>query len=244
MSIALCINVYNDAKALRGLLETGSRYFDNIYIIHSGPGGAYSTDGTIELCAEFGIKPVLDNMDRGFGVIRTELIHGCGCAWAMVMDADERFFPQINVMTCEGSDRYPAQAEPKLKVNVLPELIDQGGHIKHQIKNPELMAIRATRRHWFDFGMKRPAENWMTVFDHQLRIVRNVREIHYTRNMHEALIDDRTGKTPFFLAQDPIGGPFYEHFHLHFRKAQPGHKEWNESQYRKLEAGQTMSIKS
>ena len=41
MSLALCCNVYQDAAPLRGLLETGSRYFDDIYIIHSGPGGAY-----------------------------------------------------------------------------------------------------------------------------------------------------------------------------------------------------------
>ncbi len=34
MSIALACNVYNDAFALRGLLETGSRYFDNIFIVH------------------------------------------------------------------------------------------------------------------------------------------------------------------------------------------------------------------
>jgi hypothetical protein len=242
-SIALAINVYNDAKALRGLLESGSRYFDNIFILHTGPGGARSTDGTIELCEDFGIKPVFDDINKGFGSIRTRLIHDCGCDWAMIMDADERFFPQIQVMTCEGTERYPDQPDPKLKVTKKADLIDQGAHVKNQINRPELMAIRATRRHWFDFSMTKPSENWMTVLDHQLRIVRNTPHIYYTLTMHERLIDDRTGNTPRFLEQDPIGGPFYDHFHLWFRRTQPGHKEKNEANYARLSRGEVMVVK-
>lgn len=231
-SIALATNVYNDAIALRGLLETASQFFDNLFIIHSGPGGKYSEDGTIELCESFGIKPVFDDMNRGFGAIRTRLIHDCGCDWAMIMDADERFYPTMNVITCEGSDRYPNPPDPKLKVTKHKDIINQGAHIKNQINNPELMAIRASRRHWFDFSMTRPSENWQTIFDHQLRIVRNHQRIHYTLSMHEALIDGRTGTTPKFLMQDPVGGPFFDHFHLFFRKARPGHKEQNEEYYK------------
>jgi hypothetical protein len=199
-----------------------------------------STDGTIELCEDFGIKPVFDDINKGFGNIRTRLIHDCGCDWAMIMDADERFFPQIQVMTCEGTDRYPGHPNPKLSVTKKPDLIDQGAHIKNQINNNELMAIRATRRHWFDFSMTRPSENWMTVLDHQLRIVRNTPHIYYTLNMHERLIDDRTGNTPRYLEQDPIGGPFYDHFHLWFRRTQPGHKEKNETNYARLSKGEKM----
>lgn len=239
-SIALGINVYNDAAALRGLLELGSRYFDNIYVLHTGPGGAPSTDGTIELCHSFGIQPVFDDIQKGFGHIRSRLIHDCGCDWCFIMDADERFHPQIEVMTCEGTDRYPNPMEPNLKVTKKADLINQGAHIKNQIKNPELMAIRATRRHWFDFGMNKPAENWQIIYDHQLRIVRNVKEIHYTLSMHERLIDDRTGKTPRFLEQDNIGGPFIDHFHLFYRRTQPGKKEANELNYERLSKGEKM----
>lgn len=240
MSIALCCNVYNDAAALRGLLELGSSYFDNIFILHTGPGGAKSTDGTIELCESFGISPIFDDIQKGFGAIRTRLIHDCGCDWAMIMDADERFYPQIKVMTCHGTDRYPNPPDPKLTVTKQDDVINQGDHVKNQIKNPELMAIRATRRHWFDFTMTKPAENWQTICDHQLRIVRNVKEIHYTLNMHERLIDDRTERTPRFLEQDPIGGPFYDHFHLFYRRTQPGKKEANEKNYERLSKGEKM----
>lgn len=243
MSIALACNVYQDAIALRGLLETGARYFDNIFILHTGPGGVRSTDGTIELCESFGIKPVFDDIERGFGAVRTRLLHDCGCAWAFIMDADERFYPQLQVITCEGTDRYPNPQDPKLSVTKLPDIIDQGAHIKNQIKNPELMALRMTRRHWFDFTMTKPAENWQIIWDHQLRCVRNDPKIHYTLAMHEALVDDRTGDTPRFLNQDPIGGPFIDHFHLHFRKEQPGHKEWNEQQYARLNKRERMLVR-
>lgn len=242
-SIALAINVYQDAPALRGLLELGSRYFDNIYVLHTGPGGAYSTDGTIELCQSFGIQPKFDDIERGFGAIRTRLLHECGCDWAFIMDADERFFPQIQVITCEGTDRYPNPQDPKLVVTKKQDLIDQGAHIKNQIKNPELMALRMTRRHWFDFTMTKAAENWQTIYDHQLRCVRNHPKISYGQKMHERLFDERTGETPKFLCQDPVGGPFIDHFHLFFRRTQPGHKEWNEQQYARLERGERMLVK-
>src|SRR5262245_7613298 len=178
VSIALTCNVYNDAHALRGLLESGARFFDNIFILHSGPGGAHSTDGTIELCEKFGATLKFDDMERGFGAIRTRLIHDCGCDWAFILDADERFFPQINVIRCEGTDRYGhGTFDPKLSVRHEKEIIDQGGHLRDIISDPSVMAVRTTRRHWFDFAMRRAAENWEIVWDHQLRIVRNVKEI-------------------------------------------------------------------
>lgn len=240
-SIALAVNVYNDASALRGLLELSSGYFDNLFVIHSGPGGALSTDGTIELCESFGIKPVFDDMNRGFGAIRTRLLHDCGCEWAMVLDADERFFPLINAMSCEGTDRYPNPPNPKLTVEKTPHVINQGSHVKYHINNPALMAMRFTRRHWFDFAMTRPAENWGRIWDHQLRCVRNNPAIHYTLAMHEALVDERTGETPRFMEQDPVGGPHIDHFHLYFRKANPGHKEANEQNYGRLSRGEKMT---
>jgi hypothetical protein len=232
MSIALAVNAYNDAAALRGLLELGQSYFDNIYVIHAGPGGKKSEDGTIDLLESFGIAPVFADINAGFGSIRTRLLHECGCDWAFIMDCDERFFPTMHVLRCDGTDRYPSAPIPNLRVTRTADVISQGDHVKNQIKNPELMAIRCTRRHWFDFSMRRPAENWELIWDHQLRLVRNHPKIHYTRGMHEALVDDRTGKTPFFLQQDPIGGPFIDHFHMFFRRARPGHKEANEAYYR------------
>lgn len=242
-SIALGINFHNDAAAMRGLLELGSSYFDNIYALDGSPDGRFSDDGSCELLESFGVKPILEDMNQGFGAIRTKLIHDCGCEWVMIMDCDERFHPTIQVMTCEGTDRYPNPLDPKLTVTKTPDLINQGAHVKNQIKNPELMAMRFTRRHWFDFTMTKPAENWNLIWDHQLRCVRNHPKIHYTLHMHEAIIDDRTGKTPKFLEQDPIGGPHLEHMHLFFRRTQPGHKEENEQRYARLSRGERMVVK-
>lgn len=239
----MCCNVYNDAPMLRGLLELSSSYFSNLFVIHSGPGGAYSTDGTIELCESFGISPVFDDIQRGFGAIRSRLLHDCGCEWAMIMDADERFHPTIQAMTCDGTDRYPAQPDPKLTVTKGSDIINQGAHVKNQICNPDLMALRFTRRHWYDFSMTRPTENWTLIWDHQLRCVRNSPHISYGRAMHEILEDDRTKKTPKFLEQDPIGGPHVEHFHMFSRRTQPGHKEHNEQNYSRLERGEKMVVK-
>jgi glycosyltransferase involved in cell wall biosynthesis len=242
MSIALSCNVYQDATALRGLLELGSRYFDNIFILHTGPGGAKSTDGTIELCESFGISPIFDDIDKGFGVIRSRLIHDCGCDWAMLLDADERFYPQMNVLLCEGEESYPGHPNPALKVTTKADVIDQGAHVKNLIRNPDTMALRATRRHWFDFSMKKPTQNWMHNNDHQMRIVRNHPQIGYVKErvMHEWLRDFRTGKDPQYVAQDPMGGPFIDHYHMFYRRSQPGHKEHNEQNYSRLERGEKM----
>lgn len=245
MSIACCCNVYQDAAALRGLLETSAPFFDAIYIVHSGPGGAYSTDGTIELCREFGVKLDFDDIQRGYGAIRTRLLHGCGCEWAFILDADERFHPLLPVMTCEGTEHYPQHPEPKLSVTKKPDIINQGAHVKNLINNPETMALRSTRRHWFNFEMTRPSQNWYGPEgnkDHQLRIVRNHPAIFYEtgRVMHERLYDERTGKDPKFVSQDEHGGPFHDHYHLFYRRTQPGHKEKNEANYARLSRGEKM----
>ncbi len=238
----MCCNVYNDAPALRGLLETSAPYFDNLFVVNSGPGGARSTDGTIELCEQYGATVVFDDMNRGFGAIRTRLIHDCGCSFAFLLDADERFFPSLPVMHCEGVDRYPAQNPPNLSSFKKPQTCDQGRWLKEAIMTPGVNAVRTIRRHWFDFAMTKPAENWLLIKDYQLRVVRNHPEIGYVpnRKMHEQLRDNRTGEDPVFVAGDDYMGPFHDHFHLHFRRTQPGYKEEREKNYQRLERGEEM----
>lgn len=246
-TISLCANVYQDAAALRGLLEVGARYFDNLFIAHTGPGGAYSTDGTIELCEQFGATIIYDDIQKGFGVIRSRLIHECGCSWAFLLDADERYWPLIETMECYGTESYPAQQEPKLTVVHRKEVINQGAQLKEMIKRNDIDSIRSSRRHWFDFAMKRPSQNWFGPNgnkDHQLRIVRNTTDIGYEKGrvMHERLLDYRTGRTPRFAEQDEYGGQFHDHYHLHFRRTQPGKKEKNEENYSRLERGEKMIV--
>lgn len=231
-SIAMCCNVYNDAAPLRGLLETSARFFDELFIVHSGPGGARSNDGTIELCESFGCKIVFDDIQKGFGVIRSRLIHEHGCEWGMILDADERFFPMLPELECSDD----LVAHPRS----LP--CHQGDTLRRVISDPRAMAIRSTRRHWHDFSMTRPTQNWFENRDHQLRIVRNVPQIAYQadRVMHERLIDSRTGHDPVFYEQDDYLGPFHDHFHMYFRTTEPGKKEANELNYSRLERGETM----
>lgn len=245
VSISLGCNVYNDAAALRGLLETAAPFFDNLFFVHSGPGGAYSTDGTIELIEQFGATIVFDDIQRGYGAIRTRLIHDCGCTFCFVADADERFFPQLPQYHCEGVEHYPEHPEPNLSVfRREHQICNQGQKLKDLIQDPNVMAIRSTRRHWFDHGMRRPSQNWLINRDHQLRIVRNIPEIGYETGkvMHERLIDTRTGNTPVYVAQHDYEGPFHDHFHLHYRRTQPGKKEANEQNYQRLERGEKMEI--
>lgn len=250
VSIAMCCNVYNDAAAVRGLLETSAPFFDNLFFVHSGPCGARSTDGTIELIEQFGATLVFDDMQRGFGAIRSRLIHDCGCTWAFIMDADERFHPRLPITLCEGDESFPQVAEPKVRAVPLwtelfrdgPAICEQGKTLRGLIANPELMAIMSIRRHWFDFSMRRPTQNWFNIPDNQLRIVRNVPEIGYEtgRMMHERLLDSRTGQDPVCSQPDPYAGPFHDHYHCFFRNSAPGSKEFNERNYLLMEKGESM----
>lgn len=241
-SICCSINFHNEAHMLPGLLEQASRFFDNIFCIDAGIGGARSNDGSIEICERFGATVVSDDIENGFGRIRSRLIHDCGCTFAMLLDADERFFPQIEMLHCEGIESYPQIESPNLSVHGRGEIINQGAMIREWMSNPETMAIRSTRRHWFDFTMRRPCQNWLHIPDHQLRIVRNTPQIEYEHGikMHERLIDKRTGGEPVNMQQDQYRGPFFDHFHMFVRRNFPGKKEGNEENYRRMERNEPM----
>ena len=241
-SIAMCCNTHNDVGALRGLLETSSRFFDNLFVIDSGVNAVPSNDGTVELCEQFGATIVFDDIQKGFGVIRSRLIHDCGCTFAFILDSDERFIPQLPIIHCEGNEHYPEHPKPNLSVFHKRDVCNQGQLLKDIIQDKNIMAVRTTRTHRFDFDMKKPSQNWLLNQDHQLRIVRNVPDIGYVSNrkMHEQLIDSRTGQSPTYYAQDAYNGPFHDHFHLHFRRTRPGYKEERERNYQRLENGEPM----
>lgn len=242
-SIAMCCNVYNDANAIRGLLETSSPFFDELFVVHSGPQGTLSNDGTIEICESFGVKLVFDDIEKGYGIIRSRLIHECGCDWAFILDADERFFPTIPLMHCEGEENYQLGGPPpNLKVTKKSDIVNQGLLIRELIAKEEYMAIRTTRRHWWDFKMNQPCMNWLRDPDHQLRIVRNTPDVGYLheQKMHERLIDFRTKGEPKSYRQEGIYSPFHDHFHMFYRNTQKGKKEANEANYARLSSGEPM----
>lgn len=241
-------NVYNDAVAMRGLLETSSQYFDELFVVHSGPNGAYSTDGTIELCEQFKVKLVFDDIDKGFGVIRSRLIHEHGCEWTMILDADERFHPTMPELICEGDDSWDivSAIPPNLTVTITPNINIQGYALKELIqKDNSLMAVKTRRRHWMDFTHKNPTQNWNLIPDYQLRIVRNVSEVKYVSDvkMHERLMDSRTGEDPLHLVNNELL-IFHDHYHPFFRNNYPGKKQFNEQNYQRLERGEKMILKN
>lgn len=238
ISIAACINFYNDAAALRGCLESAAPFFDNIFCINSGPRGAHSTDGSIELCEQFGATVVFDDIQRGFGAIRSRLIHDCGCTWAFIMDADERFHSKIPVMHCEGVEKYPDTPAPNLSTFKQTEVHDQGAILRQAMTRAGIKAIRTSRRHWFDFTLNKPCQNWLHIQDWQLRIVKNLPEVGYQKDrvMHERLLDGETGQDPVFASPNL----FHDHYHCFYRRTQPGKKEANEANYARLERGEEM----
>lgn len=239
-SIAAAYNVWRDAKALRGSLEASSGYFDNIFVLVTPPGGeANKDDETCDLLREFGIDPKFGDINKGYGVIRSRLVHECGCEFAMILDSDERFRPSQEALRCVGTEQYPKHPNPALTVKKSRELIYPGLTLKDIIKDGNIDAVKGVRRHWFDFSHTRPSQNWHDHPDWQLRIVRNRAEIHYDTSvrMHERLIDSRTKDTPRHFTGENI---FWDHYHLFYRRAHPGSKEWNEQNYQRLERGDPM----
>lgn len=220
-SIACCFNIYNDNDALPGMLENASSFFDEIFCIHASPGGKPSTDGTMETLQKWGIKPVMADISVGFGVIRTNLIHGCKCDWAFIMDADERFLPVTPVMRCDGDEQYPANPNPNLKVTVEFAHYNQGAALRAMLDDAEGMnALVMRRRHWMDFSWKRPAQNFSVHADWQCRCIRNVKHVGYDPNvkLHERIIDFSTGGEPAMLRQGLNPRTIsYDHFHNHFK---------------------------
>lgn len=107
ISIGLVANVYNEANALPSWIECHAPYFDDIRILHSGPQGAYSNDGTLELLKEHHIPVEFCAIDDGFGVVRTKAIRMSPCDWVMLLDADERFHAKLPILTCAGESTPP-----------------------------------------------------------------------------------------------------------------------------------------
>lgn len=197
-SLACSFNIYNDNLALPGMLESASQWADSFYCIHASPGGKLSTDGTLETLQSWGITPVMADVMEGFGVIRSRLIHECGADWAFILDADERVLSTRNIMSVEGSDKYPENPNPQLTITKgMP--FDQMKLLKSLIDSVDgFDAIVLPRYHFMDAGFTRPAQSWHQHRDLQCRLVRNVPYVGYKpeRKIHEHIIDTRSGNEP------------------------------------------------
>lgn len=161
-SIGLAMNVFEEANSLPGALESASKFYDDIWCIHAGPGGKRSTDGTIEILEKWGIRTIFDRIDDGFGVIRTKLVRAASTEWTMIMDSDERFLRYTPAYSVRGSGQYPQDPVPDLHVGICESVFDQGQLLRDKLKNEckEADAFRMVRRHWMTINMSRPAQDW------------------------------------------------------------------------------------
>lgn len=244
-SLACSFNIYNDANALPGMLENASQWADSIYCIHAGPGGKASNDGTMEILEKWGIRPVMADIMEGFGVIRSRLIHECGCDWTLLMDADERFPVIRPTMTCSGTEKFPEFPNPNLKVT-FGNSFDQLKALKGLIECAEGNdAIVMPRYHFFDFTHKRPSQSFSAEKDFQCRCVRNVPHVGYKleRKLHEHIVDYRTGGEPAMVRQTPNEREVaLFHYHNFFKPLEPAQNKEDLEIYRALSSELTKGM--
>jgi glycosyltransferase involved in cell wall biosynthesis len=264
VSLGVVANVFNEIHALPGWLESVSQWADDIQIMHAGPGGMDSTDGTIELLEKWRIPIHRGNMNDGFGIVRTAAVRASKCEWTMLLDADERFQPVAKVMTCSGEStprdevseilqEYDCRDHTAMHSNFenlhklgakltvgFGEVYDQHGWLRGIIDSHHNWdAVITIRRHWHDFTFKRPTQNWHTDPDFQVRLVRNRPDIYWDPNvrMHETLVGGGNRYQP-----NHTHGPFYEHHHFAFKAMNALNRAFNVACYDAMHWGHAMPV--
>lgn len=244
-SIGVAATFRDECNALPGFLESASHFFDEIFLADCSMDMTHSTDGSLEILEKWGIKDVpLWNLSAGFGAIRSQLIHTSKTDYTVILDCDERMNVAMPVYRCEGTDRYPAQEKPNLKVSIIQSCYNHKELLVQKIQEAERRGIRAVRfqrRHFFDFSYTRPCENWCTIKDYQLRCLKGRADVGYKTlpKMHESAVDARTGKSPEYVEDDPLFGPFIDHFHCHFKPMEPEQRKADIAAYDALHHSDT-----
>ncbi len=260
-TIGLVCNLYNEANALPGWLETHTPFFDHIEVLHTGPQGAKSNDGTIEILEKWNIPITWGSIDPGFGVVRTTTLRCSPCDWVMLLDADERFYPVHRMMTCSGESTPHSEVDAILQTYDFHDLktmipnwenlkrlganlrvdvtgtYNQGEFLRRILEDHlNLDAIATIRRHWHDFSFQRPTQNWRTDPDWQMRLVRNDPSIYFAADtrMHERLC----GVNNVHRA-DMSRGPFFDHFHFTFKKMEQEQRAHDVDTYDRIHRGET-----
>jgi glycosyltransferase involved in cell wall biosynthesis len=231
-----------------------------VRVLHAGPGGAYSDDGTMEILKKWRIPVSFCAIDEGFGVVRTKAIRSSPCDWVMVLDADERFFPVHRGLACTGESTPHSEVDAILQTydfhdlsTMLPnwenvarlganlqvdvgEVYDQGARLRDMLAPVwgYFDAIAVTRRHWHDFSFKRPTQNWHTDPDPQMRLVRNHESIYFDpgTRMHERLV----GADRVYGSGRPL---FFDHFHFTFKRMEPEQRAHDVAIYDAVHAGKS-----
>ncbi len=102
MSLSIAMLACNEAATMRRVLES-VRWADEIVLVDSG-----STDGTIEIAEEFGVK-VYREPWKGYGPQMNSSIDKCTGDWIFSLDADEELTPELG-----AEIRALLAGEPKL----------------------------------------------------------------------------------------------------------------------------------
>ena len=256
VSLGVVCNLYNEALALPGWLESACRFFDDVRVCPAGPSGAPSTDGTIEILEKWKIPVSRTMIEAGFGLIRSAAVRFSPCDWVCVLDVDERFHSVAAVLDCAGEMPIPDVKDqvlheydtpqegvcpwnwenahllgPDLQVGV-GEVYSQGAWLRDIIKDESLDAVMTIRRHWRTF--KSPAQNWRTFPDYQTRIVRNRPDIFWQNKMHETLMGAKNVYQP-----NQTHGPFFDHYHLPFKAMNSQQRARDIETYRSIYRGQS-----
>src|SRR5262245_60782864 len=106
--VSLYILAYQEEANLRQLLPTVT-WAEEMLVIDS-----FSTDGTAQLCREFGARHV--NLPfRGFGQLRNEALKVAKHDWVVSIDADERSTPEFaaEVRQTLAAPRHAAYFVPR-----------------------------------------------------------------------------------------------------------------------------------
>lgn len=244
-SVACCINVYNEHLALPGALESASSSFDDIYVIHAGPGGRPSNDGTMEILEKWGIKPDMQDISIGFGAIRTMLIHNCGCDWGYIMDADERFHEYAPSLKANGTEKYPDSKNPDVRVEQAGMPYNQAKFMRELLGDIEEDVVVGRRRHWLDFSWQRPAQNFDIIEDWQCRLMRNNGHVGFDPKvkLHERIIDFRNNGQPSMHWQPKSArAVFWDHYHNFFKPIHGKKNSEDLATYRALDERGTQSM--
>lgn len=256
LTIGLVANMYNEANALPGWLETHLSFFDDVRVLHAGPQGEYSNDGTIELLEKWKVPVEFCAIDDGFGAVRTRALRMSKCDYIMLLDADERFYHAHNVLTCDGQPTPQNEVDwilqsydfrgvnlpnwenigklgEKLRVNA-SEVYDQGADLRLRLGSQSPDVAVTCRRHWHDLAMRRPTQNWYEIPDLQARTVRNDPSIYFDPavRMHEQLMGGNK-----VMPCNPHYGPFFDHFHFHFKRMEPKQRGHDIVIYDSIHAG-------
>lgn len=253
ITIGLVANVYNEANALPGWLEAHTPFFDDIRVLHAGPGGSYSNDGTLEILSKWRIPVEYCAIDEGFGMVRSRALAMSPCNYVMLLDADERFYHLHRMMQCSGQPTPHSEVDAilskytttpdwdelgKLGAGLKTEIwdcYDQGARLRDILEKQTPDALLTIRRHWHDLSFKRPTQNWHTDPDWQMRIVRNHPSIKYDARtrMHERLVG--AGKVTH---GDQVWGPFFDHYHFAFKRMEQEQRSHDVAVYNAIDKGQ------